>query len=606
MEGAGMIEVYRKLRDLLDARERRMFVLLGAIMIVVAFAEVLGISTVFVLLGVLADPAAALEKPWLGWLNEMLGLDLFTFQVVLAGGVLVVVLAGLAIKALGTYAIIRFSNMRGATISARLLRAYLSRPYAWSLTRNTSEIANRVLAEADRIVGQVLMPGLLLLANILMAGALIVFLLVVDPLVALSAATLIGGGYAAIFLWLRQRMRWHGRKVLTHTETRFRLTGEATGGFKEVKLAGLEDSYSRRHERLSRQRAHHQARIQIIGRLPRYALEALTFAVLVGIVFALLLRSGGDIVAAIPILGVIAFAVMRLLPALQQIYGALAAIRGGTPVLEAIHADYMAALAENGGRLAALPPPPAPLALTRALVLEEVRYAYPTAARAALQGVSLAIPARATVGVVGGTGAGKTTLIDVILGLLVPQAGALLVDGVALDASNRRAWQASIGYVPQSIYLTDDTVAANIAFGVPPEAIDHAAVERAARIAALHDFVIAELPQGYNTVVGERGVRLSGGQRQRIGIARALYHDPSLLILDEATSALDTLTERAVMEAVDNLRDDKTVILIAHRLSTVRGCDTIFLMEEGRVAASGSYDDLVARNETFRRMTAVG
>jgi len=231
-----------------------------------------------------------------------------------------------------------------------------------------------------------------------------------------------------------------------------------------------------------------------------------------------------------------------------------------------------------------------------------VRYAYPRVERAALHGCDLRVAARTTVGIVGGTGAGKTTAVDVILGLLIPQEGELRVDGQPIGADRRAAWRRSIGYVPQQIFLADDTVAGNIAFGIPPERIDMAAVARAARIAELHDFVVTELDRGYDTPVGERGVRLSGGQRQRIGIARALYHDPDVLVLDEATSALDNLTERAVMDAVHNLGHAKTVIMIAHRLTTVRACDEIFLMEHGRVVASGSYDRLLAESEAFRAM----
>jgi ABC-type multidrug transport system fused ATPase/permease subunit len=208
------------------------------------------------------------------------------------------------------------------------------------------------------------------------------------------------------------------------------------------------------------------------------------------------------------------------------------------------------------------------------------------------------------VGIVGGTGAGKTTLVDLVLVLLTPDAGEIRVDGTVITEANRRAWQKTLGYVPQSIYLTDDTILGNIAFGVPKDQVDMAAVERAAKIAALHDFVLSDLPQGYETFVGERGVRLSGGQRQRIGIARALYRDPTLLIMDEATSALDNITERVVMEAVQKIRADKTIILIAHRLSTVKTCDTIFLMDRGRLMAQGSYDELLAGNEVFRRMVA--
>jgi ABC-type multidrug transport system fused ATPase/permease subunit len=235
-------------------------------------------------------------------------------------------------------------------------------------------------------------------------------------------------------------------------------------------------------------------------------------------------------------------------------------------------------------------------------VLREVHYTYPAAERPALAGLDLTIAANTTVGLVGATGAGKTTAVDVLLGLLEPQRGGLEVDGLAVGPDNRRAWQRTLGYVPQQIFLTDDSVAANIALGVPPAEIDTAAVERAARIAELHDFVEGELPQGYATTIGERGVRLSGGQRQRIGIARALYHDPDVLILDEATSALDNRTERAVMDAVHNLGHAKTIVMIAHRLSTVRDCDAIFVLEQGRCVAKGTYDELIDGSRSFREL----
>jgi ABC-type multidrug transport system fused ATPase/permease subunit len=242
------------------------------------------------------------------------------------------------------------------------------------------------------------------------------------------------------------------------------------------------------------------------------------------------------------------------------------------------------------------------LSLQHCLQMREVSYVYPGASLPALDGVNLSIPSRSTVGFVGKTGAGKTTAVDLILGLLEPKSGQLLVDGIAIDDDNRRAWQRCLGYVPQSIFLADDTVSANIAFGVPQSQIDAAAVERAARLANLHKFVEEELEYGYETLIGERGMRLSGGQRQRVGIARALYRDPEVLIMDEATSALDNLTERGVMDAVRNLEHRKTIVLIAHRLTTVERCDTIYLFEGGRIIASGNYAQLVDRSEQFRAM----
>jgi ABC-type multidrug transport system fused ATPase/permease subunit len=323
------------------------------------------------------------------------------------------------------------------------------------------------------------------------------------------------------------------------------------------------------------------------------------------LVLMMLISGNGNISEVIPVLGVFAFAGLKIFPAMQQTYQALTLMRTVHPMLQNLHRDIRAtrqtqptaAISSQLSTDARIRLP-----FSRSLRLKGICYAYPATDRPALCSFDAEIAARSTVGIVGGSGVGKTTAVDVILGLLEPQSGSILVDDVAVTPGNLRSWQNAIGYVPQSIYLIDGTVAENIALGLPSADIDMAAVERAASIARLHDFVISELPSGYATAVGERGIRLSGGQRQRIGIARALYHDPEVLILDEATSALDNLTERAFMEAVQSLGGKKTIIMIAHRLSTVRDCEQIVLMEQGRVLAIGTYDQLVAENETFRRM----
>ena len=593
-----MIEVYRKMFSLFDARERRRFWLLTALMVVVALVEVAGISSVLMLLNVLANPETIGESRVLSAFQSVLGYDsLFPFQIALAVVVTAVVVIGLVIKAVGSYAQIRFSAMRGYTISTRLLGGYLHQPYAWFLQRNSSDIGKNVLNETNSLVNRIIEPALRLIANTCLVVAVVGFLILVDPVVTLLSAGLLGGSYALIYMRLRERLRRVGEDLMLAFGERFRVAQEATGGIKDVKLLGLEDSYIGIYEIAARRSARAGARIGVMSELPRFALEAITFGTLLTVILVLLLRSDGNIADIVPTLGIFAFSVMRLLPALQQIYYGLATMRGAKTVLDTITHDYTeAGLVPRPG-----PVTQAPLRLERGLELSGVSFVYTGAGRPTVTGLDLTIPARTTVGIVGGTGAGKTTVIDLILGLLSPDSGEIRVDGTPVTLENRRGWQQSLGYVPQTIFLTDDTIAANIAFGVPKDRIDMAAVERAARTAALHDFVLSDLPQGYATVVGERGIRLSGGQRQRIGIARALYRDPSLLIMDEATSALDNLTERVVMEAVQNIRDDKTIILIAHRLTTVRDCDTIFLMEHGKLVAQGTYDELVAGNETFRR-----
>jgi ABC-type multidrug transport system fused ATPase/permease subunit len=595
-------EVYRKIFSLLDARERKQFWLLTVLMVFVALVEVIGISAVLLLLNVLAEPSTITEQRALSALYEGLGFEsTFAFQVALAGVIMAVVLFGIAIKAASSYVALRFATMRAYSISSRLLSTYLHQPYSWFLERNSSEVGKNVLNEADNLVGRVITPALKLVANLFLVIAIAAFLIIVDPVVTLMSAGMLSVSYALIYLRLRERLRRAGGEMMDSFGERFRIAQEAMGGIKDVKLLGLEDSYIGLYKGAAQRSARASARLGIMLEMPRFSLEAIAFGTLLTLVLLLLLRNDGDIASTVPILGIFALSVMRLLPALQQIYHGLASIQGGRDILDTITADCAEASLMRHVSVEAR----TPLRLARSLELSKVGFAYASAGRSALHGIDLTIPARNTVGIVGGTGAGKTTLVDLILGLLTPDEGEIRVDGLPVTGENLRAWQQTLGYVPQAIFLTDDTIASNIAFGVPKDEIDMVAVERAARAAALHDFVATDLAAGYSTVVGERGVRLSGGQRQRIGIARALYRNPSLLIMDEATSALDNITERVVMEAVQNIRADKTIILIAHRLTTVRNCDLIFLMDHGRVVAQGTYDELVASNETFRRM-AVG
>jgi ATP-binding cassette, subfamily B, bacterial PglK len=598
-----LIQTYQKLFTLFDRTERRRFWILTGVMLLVAASEIAGISAVLMLLNILSAPEMIQTSGMLSSIYSGLGFaSPFQFQIALALTVMGVVMAGLAVKALGTYATIRFSTMRGFTISTRLLAAYLSQPYPWFLNRNSAELEKNVLVEVDGLVQRVILPSLRLVSNSILVLAILGFLMLVDPLVTLFCGGVLGLGYGLIYLRFRGRLQRLGTSMMDAFENRFLVAQEATGGIKDVKLMGLEATYVNSYSVAARTAAQSGATMGVMSELPRFVLEAITFGTMLALILLMLLKSGGNVTEIVPTLGVIAFSTMRLLPSLQQIYHALVSIRGASAVLDAIVSDF----ASTPARPLVEPGAEQTLKLEKALELSQVSFAYAQADRPTLRGVDLVIPARTTVGVVGGTGAGKTTLVDLILGLLSPDSGTMRVDGVELGPENLRSWQKTLGYVPQAIYLTDETIASNIAFGVPKDQIDMAAVERAARIAALHEFVLNELPQGYDTFVGERGVRLSGGQRQRIGIARALYRDPTLLIMDEATSALDNITERVVMEAVDRIRADKTIILIAHRLTTVKTCDTIFLMDRGRLLAQGSYDELLAGSDVFRRMVAGG
>ncbi|MBM9593925.1 ABC transporter ATP-binding protein [Roseitranquillus sediminis] len=601
-----MIDVYRKLLDLLEGRERVYFFLLLGLILVMGVFDLIGVAAILPFLAVVADPDVIERNRTMGVIYETLDpANHQEFLVMLGVLVFVAIIVSLAVKLVTVYAIARFSQMRRHHLSTRLIAAYLRQPYVWFLRQHTADLGKQALQEVGEVINSAMSPAMKVLAQIVSLIFLVAFLVLVDPVVALASVLVVGGIYLAIFAGVRGMLLRFGRIRYEANTQRFRISSEMMGGIKEVKLGGLENHYLGRFQVPSRRLAQTAVKSSVINEVPRYILEATTFGGMVVLVLFVLMREGGDLTSAIPTLGLFALAGVRMFPAIQRVYSSFGTLRGATPALDAVR-NNLVSLRATGEPLrdgSIIPPMP----LRHRLEMRGIRYAYPGGTdRAVLRGVDMLIEARTTIGIVGGTGAGKTTLVDLVLGLLTPDAGEIRVDGTAITPETRRAWQNNLGYVPQQIYLVDDTVAANIAFGIEARKIDHAAVERAARLAELHDFVVNELPEGYATKVGERGVRLSGGQRQRIGIARALYHDPGVLILDEATSALDNLTERAVMDAVRNLGHDKTIIMIAHRLSTVRGCDRIFLMEHGEVAASGTYDELIAGSQTFREMALVG
>ena len=593
------MQTLRSVLGLLSRRERIQASLLMLMVLVMAAFEVAGVASIMPFIAVLANPDIIKSNRYLRGAFDYFGFTntndfLFALGLVVFG----IFLFSTLFKALTTYALSRFTYMREYSIGRRLLAGYLHQPYEWFLNRNSADLGKTLLSEVEKVVIGAVIPLLQLFAQVVVGSALIVLLVVVNPLLA----TCVGMGFALmyglIYRVLRTRIRRLGSNRTEANRERFELVSEAFGGIKEIKVGGLEDVFVGRFDPPAHRVASSQVIAQHAMNLPRFALEIVAFGGML-LISLYLMRTSGSFAGAIPVIALYAFAGYRLLPAFQQAYLYLSLLRFAGPALEALHRDLQSLGKPTPGALSL----PANLRLADAIRLNDVHYSYPGSSLASLRGVSIEIPACTTVGLVGATGSGKSTLIDVLLGLLCPQQGKLCVDDGEITTENLRSWQRSIGYVPQHIFLADDTIAANIAFGVLSADIDQGAVEQAARVANLHEFVISDLPQGYNTVVGERGVRLSGGQRQRIGIARALYHRPQLLVLDEATSALDTITEKAVMEAVHRLRREMTVVLVAHRLSTVRECDRIYLLEKGCIVEQGTFDELVAHSGGFREMT---
>lgn len=586
----------KKILELLTPHERKRGALLLLMIMAMALMDMVGVASILPFIAVLANPDIIETNRFLNAAYIRLGFENpQNFLFALGVAVFVWLVFSLGFKALTTYAQLRFVLMREYSISKRLVEGYLNQPYIWFLSRHGADLGKNILSEVGAVVFNAILPMLTLIAQGAVVIALLSLLIVIDYQLALIVGMTLAVSYTLIFKASRGFLARIGIERIQANQQRFSAVSEAFGAVKEVKVGGLEKIYAQRFSGPAQKYAGHIASEQIIRDTPRFALESIAFGGMLLVVLYLMAESG-NFASALPVIALYAFAGYRLMPALQQIYAAVTQLRFAGPALEALHAELKSL------QLIQISPSQPPIFINQAITLNNIQYRYPNAPNKALNNLSFVIPAKSTVGLVGASGSGKTTTVDLILGLLEAQEGTLKVDGQSINEENKRAWQRAIGYVPQQIYLSDDTVASNIAFGLDARDIDQAAVERAAKIANLHDFVLKELPLQYQTTVGERGVRLSGGQRQRIGIARALYRNPQVLILDEATSALDNLTEQAVMEAVHNLGHEITIVLIAHRLSTVKACDTIFLLEKGELKAQGTFEELKQQNERFKAM----
>lgn len=594
-----MLEIARKLHRLLEPQDRPKVAILVLLMIATAFVQTAGVASVMPFLAVVADPDMVHTNAWLSGLYNSLNFESTNgFLYFLGIGAFIVFVGGTGLQAFSHWVITRFSHMQQYHLSRRLMGDYLRRPYVFFLKRNSGDLAKTVLQETAQAVNGGLMPALRLLSHILLAGAIVALLIAVQPILAIVVALALGSIYAAVYVMARTWLSRIGQDRVAANRERFTIAQEAFTGAKEIRLLGREHAYLERFREPSRRFARHQADSNLLQMMPQYAIEGVAFGGVLLIVIVLMAAPGG-LAHALPLIGLYGLAGKQLIPAFQKIFTSIAALRFNMPAVDNILED----LGDENGSRALLHPNehPVPLAPDRALSLHNVTYRYPESEAPALDGITLSIPGHTTVGFVGSSGAGKSTLIDVILGLLEPESGEIRIDETPLSPRTLRRWQAAIGYVPQHIFLADQSVAANIALGFPENQIDAAAVERAARLAEIHDFVTEELPEGYATVIGERGVRLSGGQRQRIGIARALYKDPPVLLFDEATSALDNATEQAVMEAIHKFSGSKTILLVAHRLSTVKPCDRIFVFANGKLVESGNWAELSEKKTQYFR-----
>ncbi len=568
--------IIKKLWSLLDRQERRAAIILLVLMIVGMALEAIGVAMILPVLSVMTDPTIFEAHPLLLQVWEYYGRPTQSQLVV---GVLVMLLIVSLIKA----SFLAFLTWRQAEFVARLqssvaqslFEGYLRLPWTFHLQRNSAELIRNVTTEIHGFSNGLVIPSLTLFTELTVLLGIAVLLLAIEPQGTLLAAIFLGASILIYYQMARVPLMQWGVNRQFHEGQRIKHLQQALGSVKDVMLLGREDEF------ISQYRVHNEAGARILklqttlAQLPRIWLELLSVLALTVLGLSMLAQ-GKDAGEIIPVFGMFAAAAFRLLPSTSRMLWAMQSIRFASPIVDTLlHEMQLIGLGRTREEVKKILP-----SLDR-IELDRVSYVYPDTRNKVLDEISLTIPKGMAIGIIGESGAGKSTLVDIILGLVQPVSGRLSVGGMDIQLSLRE-WQDRIGYVPQAIYLTDDSIRRNVALGLDEKHIDAAALDRAIKAARLEDFV-ASLPEGLETLVGERGVRLSGGQRQRIGIARALYHDPEVLVFDEATSALDNQTEREVVDAMRLLKKGKTIIMVAHRLSTLEDCDVIYQIHQGAI-----------------------
>ncbi len=594
-----MLKMIRQLFSLLTPEQVRQFYILQVLVVIMAFTELVGIASIAPFMALVGDISLLEGDGVFAMLYEYAGTpDPTDFLFYTGLFVLSMLTLSTLVSMFTTWKLSLYASRVGTEIADRLYIHYIQQNWLFHASGSSAHLTKQVSSEALRVTDNIIQPLLRMNAKAVLAVFISVGILIYDPIIALGGLLLFAFAYVVMYKIVRRRLHINGRNMSLVYTKRFRLMNEGFGGIKDVLLLNRRFDFVKRFEQSGDVFAYARGTTAAIGQVPRYFMELIAFGSMIGLVLFLIKTHQGDLGTVLPILAVYALAAFKLLPALQQIYFSMTQIKGNVAAFEAIKGDLQdssnnpTVIEENLNKH---------LTVNKQIKLDNISFSYPNKTEPAVNGLNMIVPANSVVGLVGASGSGKSTAIDLLLGLLTPDEGSLYVDGVPIDADNKRAWQNTLGFVPQSIFLSEGSIAENVAFGLPIDSIDSAQVTRALKLAHL-DELVEQLPEGVDTKVGERGVQLSGGQRQRIGIARALYHKADVLIFDEATSALDGITEKIIMEAIHEFSGQKTIVMIAHRLKTVQKCDIIYMMDKGRVVDQGTYQELVKKNKKFKEM----
>lgn len=595
-----MLESPKKLWSLFNSKEKIKVILLFISVLSMALAQVIGIASILPFMELVMNQDIIKSNVILNYFYNIFNFQSTRSFTIFIGVIMFfIILSSNLISTFATWYKFRFVWENNNRLSIKLLEKYLFKPYSYFLFHNSADLGKNVLQEVYFLTQEYLVQLVNLVTYSIIAGAVLILLFWTDIKITFVSIIFLGGGYSLIYFYIKKKMDLSGKKRIKANEMRYKTADEAFNGIKEIKVSRSEKEFISEFAQYSKENALLMSWFQTYIHLPHYILETAAFGGVVLLILYLLLTNG-NLNVIIPKIALFAFAGYRLMPALQYIFYSLSSLAFNNAVLDRIYEDIVE---EDNFKSELLNDENIEtLKFNDKITVENLSYNYPKSDKLVLKNINIEIEKNQEIAFAGATGAGKSTLVDIILGLLEPSTGYLKIDDKIVDKNIIRSWQKNIGYVPQDIFLIDDTIIKNIAFGVDKDNIDIRKVKKAAEIANIANFIENELSEGYNTIVGERGIRISGGQKQRIGLARALYHDPEVLILDEATSSLDSKTQEQVMDAINAIVEVKTMIIIAHRLSTVKNCDQIYLIEEGKIIDQGKYDELAERNQYFKRL----
>ena len=594
-----MFQYLSRMLYILSGSRLQLALLLGSF-VFASLLEALGVGLIAPFLSIAADPDIARESPISGFLQA---LSLQTDSQIVTGLAIILIVVfclKTVVYFLCKFYIFKYSYWQKNQLESRLINTYLRIPYIFHLNKNSAVLIKNIVVEAHQFTTNSLIPLLEIIANVIVMAVLLL-LLAYSEISLLLVALVIIVPTIVIFARMSRRVKGWGEVMSKANHNMIAAVNHGIGGLKETKVVGCEDFFEAELDRYSKEYAHAAVKADSFRILPRVSIEAILVIFLLAFIVFSQLVTGRSLSDLTSVMGMFAVAAIRLVPAVSQILSALGQIRFSHFALEMLCLDLkeidqfnqqQAALRHQRETFNRLTQNETTLPFEYDVTLENITYRYPASETPAIQDFSLTLRKGESIALVGKSGSGKTTLVDILLGLLDPEAGDIKVDGQSVYG-DLRAWQNLLGYIPQSIFLTDSTIEQNIAYGVPPEEIDRDRLHQAVKAAQLED-LIAQMPDGVKTAVGERGVRVSGGQRQRIGIARALYHGREILVLDEATSALDTETEELVSSAINSLAGSKTLIIIAHRYSTIEKCDRIYELSNGQLKQSGTYSEVIA------------